>query len=244
MIKLVENNSEARLVLEHLSSEAAPLLAAKMFTEGFGVKQDFLQFYAAFNDSGRLCAAFVRCNDRVFCLIDSLYDKDEILLFLKGFKDYKIFIGSNFSHIMQIPGFKTHFLMKKYGKPEISLIKPKQIESKAFTDIIAKDKDKDYKVRFLLNNSHLVRHGYLVNYANIHNGEICSIASVYDTSEASYLCNVFTPKCYRHRGFASDLVKRITKGQKEYHLICGEDVSALYLKCGFEVYSRWLEFLF
>ena len=78
MIKLVENNKEAEMVLEYLSIDTAPLLACEMFTEGFGVKQDFLQFYAAFNDSGKLCAAFVKCNDRVFCLIETLYDKEEI----------------------------------------------------------------------------------------------------------------------------------------------------------------------
>ena len=94
MIKLVENAEEATLVYKFLICDKAPVLAAEMFTEGFGVNQDFLQLYAAFNDNSKLCAAFVKCNDRVFCLINELYNIDEIKLFLGGFEDFKIFISS------------------------------------------------------------------------------------------------------------------------------------------------------
>lgn len=245
MIKLVENNREAKLVLEHLSVDAAPLIASKMFTEGFGVNRDFLQFYAAFDDSGNLCAAFVRCNDRVFCLIEALYNKDEILWFLKGFQDYKIFISSHFAYIIPRTDFNRHLLMKKqavsFGNNDVST---QGLESKPFTEIIMKGKGKEASERFFLNNSHLVRHGYLKNYCLVKKEQVCSVASVYDEQKISYLCNVFTPEDFRHRGYASRLVNKITGTGREYHLICGEEVSPLYIKCGFRPYSGWIEFLY
>lgn len=244
MIKLVENNREAELVLEHLSIDTAPLLASEMFTEGFGVKQDFLQFYSAFNNSGKLCAAFVKCNDRVFCLIESLYDKDEILWFLKGFEDFKIFISSDFADIIDRKLFNSCILMKKYGILEDTVLSISDIDSKTFTNIIMDGKDKDASIRFLLNNSHLSRHGFLKNHAYISNGDVLSIASCYGGSKGDYLCNVFTPFEYRHKGYACSLINEITNNNKEYHLICVEEVSALYEKCGFKPYARWVEFLY
>lgn len=244
MIKLVENNKEAELVLSHLSIDTAPLLASGMFTEGFGVRQDFLQFYAAFNDYGKLCAAFVKCNDRVFCLIETLYDKEEILWFLDGFEDFKIFISSDFAHIIDRKSFNSCILMKKQGiasqlSPTLS-----GIDSNTFTKIIMNGKDKDASIRFLLNNSHLSRHGYLKNYAYINNDEVLSIASCYGGSRGEYLCNVFTPADHRHKGYASALISEITNNNKEYHLICIEEVSVLYEKCGFMPYAKWIEFLY
>lgn len=244
MIKLVEISKEASLVLEKLSVDIAPLLAAKMFTEGFGVNQDFLQFYAAFSDNGKLCGAFVKCNDRVFCLIEELYNIDEILLFLSGFRDFKIFISSEFSHIIQRKDFYTCNLMKKQKISEFCSDKIETIESKDFTKIIMKDKDKDSYIRFLLNNSHLQRHGFLQNFALSYNSHRVSVASVYSDGDYSYLCNVFTPECFRSKGHASELIKGITENDNEFHLICQEEISALYEKCGFFTYSKWIEFLY
>lgn len=244
MIKLVENNKEAALVLEHLSLDDAPIMASKMFTEGFGVKQAFLQFYAAFNDSGKLCAAFVKCNDRVFCLIKELYDVEEILLFLNGFEDFKIFINSEYSHIIERSKFSYCSLMRKKPVFSVENITVDEIDSKTFTNIIMNGKDSESAIRFLLNNSHLVRHGYLKNYAYVKEGEVLSIASLYNDNDKSYLCNVFTPEVYRHKGLASALINIITSDEKEYHLICSSDVSPLYNKCGFETYAKWVEFLY
>lgn len=244
MIKLVENNKEAEMVLEYLSIDTAPLLACEMFTEGFGVKQDFLQFYAAFNDSGKLCAAFVKCNDRVFCLIETLYDKDEILWFLNGFEDFKIFISSDFADIIDRKSFNVCILMKNQGISSESSLLLSDIDSKTFTNIIMNGKDKDAKIRFLLNNSHLSRHGYLKNHAYISDGEVLSIASCYGGSKGEYLCNVFTPDVHRRKGYAGALIREITNNNKEYHLICVEDVSVLYEKCGFKPYAKWIEFLY
>lgn len=243
MIKLVENNKEALLVLENLSVDTAPLLASKMFTEGFGVNQDFLQFYAAFNDKGKLCAAFIKCNDRVFCLIETLYDKDEILLFLRGFQDFKIFISNAYANIIDRVDYYTCSLMVKKHKSQAIPNSISEIESKQFTDIIMNGKDKEYSIRFFLNNSHLARHGYLKNYAYSKGHEIVSIASVYSNNNFSYLCNVFTPEVFRHKGYASDLIGKITNNS-EFHLICSKDVSPLYVKCGFTAYSEWIEFLY
>ncbi len=244
MIKLVENNKEAELVLEHLKVDTAPLLACEMFTEGFGVKQDFLQFYAAFNDSGKLCAAFVKCNDRIFCLIDTLYDKEEILWFLDGFADFKIFISSDYARIIDRRDFNICMLMKKKGSISEPLLSVSDIDSKAFTKIIMNGKDKDATIRFLLNNSHLSRHGYLKNHAYMKDEEVLSIASCYGGSRGEYLCNVFTPDEYRHKGYSSALISEITNNNKEYHLICVESVSELYEKCGFKSYAKWVEFLY
>lgn len=244
MIKLVENNKEAALVLEHLSLDTAPLLASKMFTEGFGVNQDFLQFYAAFNDSGKLCASFVKCNDRVFCLIDTLYDEEEISLFLNGFKDFKIFLKSDYAHIVDRKDFNYCLLMKKRSFTEKNEIKTEKIDSKLFTEIIMKGKPRDFSIRFLLNNSHLLRHGYLKNYASINNGDVLSIASLYSDKGFCYLCNVFTPEDKRHKGFASDLINEISNTDKECHLICSEEVSPLYERCGFKPYAKWVEYLY
>lgn len=244
MIKLVENNIEACLVLKHLSLDTAPLLAAKMFTEGFGVQQDFLQFYAAFNDSGKLCAAFVKCNDRVFCLIETLYDLDEVLLFLNGFNDFKIFISSEFSHIIKREKYYICNLMKKTSVSCNNNSSPAEIESKEFSNIIMQSKDREEYIRFFLNNSHLQRHGYLINYAKYCNNSAVSIASVYTCKEECYLCNVFTPPEYRSNGYASELINSITENGKTHHLICNKDVSQLYDKCGFSTYARWIEFLY
>lgn len=243
MIKLVENNKEALLVLEKLNTDTAPLLASKMFTEGFGVNQDFLQFYAAFNDKSKLSAAFIKCNDRVFCLIETLYDIDEILFFLNGFQDFKIFISSEFANIIDR---KEHYrcrLMVKNNTANKSDINISEIDSKPFTNVIMNGKDKEYAIRFFLNNSHLLRHGYLKNYAYKKNDEIISIASVYSNNNSSYLCNVFTPETFRHNGFASQLINEITNNN-EFHLICSADVSPLYEKCGFNTYAEWIEFLY
>lgn len=244
MIKLVENNNEAALVLEHLSLDTAPLLASKMFTEGFGVNQDFLQFYAAFNDSGKLCAAFLKCNDRVFCLIETLYDIEEIKLFLSGFKDFKIFLSSDFAHVVDRKDFNCCLLMKKDSSKEKKKIEIREIDSKPFTAIIMKDKPRDFAIRFLLNNSHLLRHGYLKNYASTNNGDVLSIASLYSDKDFCYLCNVFTPEDKRNKGFASDLISEISNTDKECHLICSEEVSPLYEKCGFKSYAKWVEYLY
>lgn len=244
MIKLVENNKEATLVLEYLNLDEAPALASKMFTEGFGVKQDFLQFYAAFNDGGKLCAAFVKCNDRVFCLIENLYDVEEISLFLNGFQDFKIFLSAEFAHIVDRKNYNICLLMKREKISEICSLPVREIDSKSFTNIIMKGKDKGSAIRFLLNNSHLQRHGYIKNFALIPNEDTVSIASVYSDSEKSYLCNVFTPAEHRKKGFASDLIRKITNADKECHLICNEDVSSLYEKCGFKAYAKWIEFLY
>lgn len=244
MIKLVENNKEAALVLEHLTLDSAPLLAAKMFTEGFGVNQDFLKFYAAFNDSSKLCGAFVTCNDRVFCLIENIYDKEEILFFLSGFSDFKIFISSEFAHIIDRPNFNKCLLMKKCGEANQSYIKVKEIESKPFTAIIMKDKDRETYIRFLLNNSHLQRHGFLKNFALFEGDDFLSVASLYNDKDKSYLCNVFTPEEYRHNGHGSALISEITSEDTEYHLICSEDIFPLYVKCGFSAYAEWIEFLY
>jgi len=244
MIKLVENNKEAALVLEHLSIDTAPLLASKMFTEGFGVKQDFLQFYAAFSDNGNLCGAFVKCNDRVFCLLEELYDVEEIVLFLSGFNDFKIFIPYTFSYIIDRKIFNTCCIMKKHNNFICKSADNNEIDSKTFTEIIMKGKDKDSSIRFLLNNSHLQRHGYLKNHALYENNNIVSIASVYSDGEKCYLCNVFTPADYRNQGYATKLINKVTASGNEYHLICSEDVSALYKKCGFSVYSKWIEYLY
>lgn len=243
MIKLVENNREADLVLERLSLDTAPLLASRMFTEGFGVKQDFLQFYAAFNDNGKLCAAFVKCNDRVFCLIATLYDVEEIKLFLNGFNDFKIFLSREYSNIIERNSFNICVLMKKTSNSLISNTKVNDIESKAFTDIIMNGKDKESAIRFLLNNSHLVRHGFLKNYAYQSNDDILSVASVYSKDNINYLCNVFTPKKHRRKGYGTELIKEITNN-KECHLICSKDVSVLYEKCGFTPYAEWVEYLY
>lgn len=244
MIKLVENNKEAALVLEHLRLDPAPLLAAKMFTEGFGVNQDFLKFYAAFNYSGKLCGAFVTCNDRVFCLLEKIYDKEEILFFLSGFSDFKIFISAKFSHIIERTKFNKCLLMKKSGKAEKYSSSIQEIESKFFTSIIMKDKEKDTYIRFFLNNSHLQRHGYLKNFALTQGEEVLSVASLYNDKEKSYLCNVFTPENHRHKGYSSALISEITNTITEYHLICSEDVFPLYNKCGFSSYAQWIEFLY
>lgn len=244
MIKLVENNKEATLVLEHLSIDTAPLLASMMFTEGFGVKQDFLQFYAAFNDSGKLCAAFVKCNDRVFCLIENLYDKDEIILFLNGFKDFKIFISSEYADIIERNEHKNCFLMQNNGSTFQNSGGLAEIESKGFTEIIMRGKDREAYIRFLLNNSHLQRHGYLKNFVYKKESQILSIASVYSNKKYSYLCNVFTPIEYRHNGNSTALIKQITNTYKECHLICSEEISPLYEKCGFKIYAKWVEFLY
>lgn len=244
MIKLVENNKEASLVLECLSADTAPLLASKMFTEGFGVNQDFLQFYAAFSDSGKLCAAFIKCNDRVFCLIETLYDEEEIVLFLNGFKDFKIFLSSEFAHIVDRKDFYFCLLMKKAVTSDKIGIEVSEIDSKPFTEIIMKDKPKDTAIRFLLNNSHLSRHGYIKNYAYINRGDVLSIASLYSSNDTSYLCNVFTPEDKRRQGYGSALISEITNNDKECHLICSEDVSPLYEKCGFKTYAKWVEFLY
>lgn len=244
MIKLVENNEEANLVLKHLSLDIAPLLAAKMFTEGFGVKQDFLQFYAAFNDNGKLCAAFVKCNDRVFCLIESLYDKEEILLFLNGFSDFKIFISSEFSNIIKRENFYVCNLMKK-SLTQCRINKTvSEIESKEFSNIIMQNNDRERYIRFFLNNSHLQRHGYLKNFAKHSSNSVVSIASVYSNKGQSYLCNVFTPLNFRNKGYATELINEITEDGREYHLICNESVSKLYNNCGFITYSKWIEFLY
>lgn len=243
MIKLVENNKEALLVLENLSVDAAPLLACGMFTEGFGVKQDFLQFYAAFNDKSKLCAAFIKCNDRVFCLIDNLYDEEEILWFLSGFQDFKIFISAEFANIIDRKNYCLCSLMVKNSTAGIIYVDVSEIESKPFTDIIMNGKDKEYSVRFFLNNSHLLRHGYLKNYSYKKGEDVVSIASVYNNKNLSYLCNVFTPYEHRHKGYASELINTITNNQ-EFHLICSNDVSPLYKKCGFRKYSQWVEFLY
>ena len=244
MIKLVENNKEASLVLEQLSVDMAPILAAKMFTEGFGVNQDFLKFYAAFSDNGKLCAAFISCNDRIFCLIEELYNTDEILLFLNGFQDYKIFISSEHSNIIERNDFYICNLMKKCGTFEYRLDKVKTIESKDFTDIIMKDKDRDSYIRFFLNNSHLQRHGYLQNYALFNKGSALCVASVFNDVNHTYLCNVFTPAEHRANGFATALINNVTDNTTECHLICQEDVSKLYEKCGFVTYSKWIEYLY
>lgn len=243
MIKLVENNSEALLVLDKLKVDFAPLLASKMFTEGFGVNQDFLQFYAAFNDKSMLSAAFVKCNDRVFCLIETLYDVDEILFFLNGFRDFKIFISSHFKEIIDRKNFYYCSLMKKKTSVISENTNISQIESRPFTDIIMKGKENDYALRFYLNNSHLLRHGYLKNFAYKTKGQTVSVASIYSDNKLSYLCNVFTPQEFRGRGYASDLINAITQ-DKEFHLICSNDLTTLYKKCGFEEYSRWVEFLY
>lgn len=244
MIKIVENNKEASLVLEHLALDSAPLLASKMFTEGFGVKQDFLQFYAAFNDNSKLCAAFIKCNDRVFCLIESLYDKEEITLFLNGFKDFKIFISSEFSYIIDRKSFYICNLMKKAKTQKNNNTAISEIDSKDLADIIMHGKDRDSYIRFFLNNSHLQRHGYLKNFAKVNNGNIVSIASVYSNVVHCYLCNVFTPLNFRGKGNATDLINQITENGKEFHLICNEDVSHLYEKCGFSTYAKWVEYLY
>lgn len=244
MIKLVEDNKEAALVLEHLSLDTAPLLASKMFTEGFGVKQDFLQLYVAFNNSGKLCAAFVKCNDRVFCLIDTLYDKEEISLFLSGFDDFKIFISTSHAKVVDRKKFYYCLPMKKVHADSYGKIKVSEIDSKTFTDIIMSNKDKESAIRFLLNNSHLSRHGYLKNYAYIEGADVLSIASLYSNKNASYLCNVYTPEKYRHKGYSSALINEITNTNKECHLICSEDISPLYEKCGFKSYAKWVEFLY
>lgn len=244
MIKLVENNKEAALVLEHLNIDIAPILASKMFTEGFGVKQDFLQFYAAFSDNGNLCGAFVKCNDRVFCLLEELYDVEEIILFLSGFNDFNIFIPYNFSYIIDRKSFNTCCIMKKHNNFICNSDDSEEIDSKTFTDIIMSGKDKEASIRFLLNNSHLQRHGFLKNYAFYDNNNIVSIASVYSDRDKSYLCNVFTPINYRNQGYATKLINKVTASSNEYHLICSEEVSTLYIKCGFSVYSKWIEFLY
>jgi len=243
MIKLVENNKEAALVLEHLKIDRAPLLAAKMFTEGFGVKQDFLQFYAAFNNYAKLCAAFVKCNDRLFCLIENLYDVDEIKFFIKGFEDFKIFISSKFAHIIDRKNHNCCLLMKKQGTDSLKNENVIELESKRFSEIIMQGKDKEAKIRFLLNNSHLLRHGYLKNYALNNENNILSIASLYNDNQESYLCNVFTPLEYRHKGFSTILINSITNSE-ECHLICSDDVSKLYIKCGFTSYAKWIEYLY
>lgn len=243
MIKLVENNKEASLVLENLSVDTAPLLASKMFTEGFGVNQDFLQFYAAFNDQSKLCAAFIKCNDRVFCLIDNLYDKEEILWFLSGFQDFKIFISSEYAEIIDRKSYCCCNLMVKDSICNKNNDNILEIDSKPFTDIIMNGKDKEYSIRFFLNNSHLLRHGYLKNYAYKKDANIVSIASVYSNQKQSYLCNVFTSEAFRHKGYASKLINSITNN-KEFHLICSKDVSPLYEKCGFRNYADWVEFLY
>lgn len=244
MIKLVENNNEANLVLERLKIDSAPLLACKMFTEGFGVKQDFLQFYAAFNDNSKLCAAFIKCNDRVFCLIESLYDVEEIRLFLKGFEDFKIFLSSEYAHIINREKKNCCILMKKNSIDYVGNINVAEIDSKPFTEIIMKGKDRDNAIRFLLNNSHLLRHGYLKNFAHVKDGSILSIASLYNDTQLSYLCNVYTPEEYRHKGYSSALINEITNNEKECHLICSEDLSALYEKCRFKTYAKWVEYLY
>ena len=243
MIKLVENNKEALLVLENLSVDTAPLLASKMFTEGFGVNQDFLQFYAAFNDKSKLCAAFIKCNDRVFCLIENLYDKDEIIWFLNGFQDFKIFISSEYAEIIDRTSYCCCSLMAKNSIYSGNATAITEIESKPFTDIIMNGKEKEYTIRFFLNNSHLSRHGYLKNFAYKKENIVTSIASVYSNTEHSYLCNVFTPEDFRHKGYASELINSITNN-KEFHLICSKDVSPLYEKCGFKKYAQWIEFLY
>ena len=232
MIKLVENNKEAALVLDHLSVDFAPLLATKMFTEGFGVQQEFLQFYAAFNDNGKLCAAFVKCNDRVFCLIEILYDIDEILWFLEGFKDFKLFISSEYSYIINRDDhYICNLMMKPRTKNDSGIcIEVPEISCKDFTSIIMQGKDKDAYIRFLLNNSHLHRHGYLRNHAEYKDNSAVSIASVFITNGYCYLCNVFTPELSRGNGYAASLINKITQNDKEYHLICNEEVSRLYEK--------------
>lgn len=243
MIKLVENNKEALLVLENLFADTAPLLASKMFTEGFGVNQDFLQFYAAFNDKSKLSAAFVKCNDRVFCLIDNLYDKEEILWFLNGFQNFKIFISSEYAEIIDRKSYCICSLMVKNSSISKKDIAISEIESKPFTDIIMNGKEKDYSIRFFLNNSHLARHGFLKNYAYKKEDNIKAIASIYNDGKTSYLCNVFTPEAYRHKGYATELINSITNN-KEFHLICSKDISPLYKKCGFSQYAEWVEFLY
>ena len=245
MIKLVENHQEALLVLSHLNSDKAPLLAACMFTEGFGVNQDFLQLYAAFNDCGKLCAAFVKCNDRVFCLIDSLYDKDEIVLFLNGFADFKIFINTEYAHIINREKLTRCTLMKKIPalkrEPHSLAV---NLDSQSFTNIIMQGKSREALIRFLLNNSHLQRHGYINNFCITEDEEVYSIASLYENKNHAYLCNVFTPPGHRNKGWAYKLINDITDIDKECHLICSEDISPLYLKCGFIPYAKWIEFLY
>ena len=245
MIKLVENAEEATLVYKFLNCDKAPVLAAEMFTEGFGVNQDFLQLYAAFNDNSKLCAAFVKCNDRVFCLINELYNIDEIKLFLGGFEDFKIFISSKFSHIIERKGYQICTLMRKCGNvSKDSGNELSEIDSNTFTNIIMQGKTKEQLIRFLLNNSHLQRHGYINNYANVVDDEIVSIGSLYNNGKFAYLCNVFTPEHYRHKGYGSGLINKITECTDECHLICTEEVSELYKKCGFRIYAKWIEFLY
>lgn len=244
MIKLVENSTEASLVLEHLNIDLASILASKMFTEGFGVKQEFLQFYVAFNDNGKLCASFIKCNDRLFCLIETLYNIEEIQLFIEGFYNFKIFINSEFAYIINRKEYNLCSLMKKCIDLNMDSYTPEEIDSRTFTDIIMQGKDRDSYIRFLLNNSHLVRHGFLKNYAKNINGEFVSIASVYSNKSHCYLCNVFTKEKYRNKGYALDLIKELTENNKEYHLICSSDIAPFYNKCGFTIYSEWAEFLY
>ncbi len=245
MIKLVENIEEAALVYKHLTCDKAPVLAAGMFTEGFGVNQDFLQLYSAFNDNGKLCAAFVKCNDRVFCLINELYNEDEIKLFLDGFADFNIFISSEYSYIMTRKDYQVCALMSKHCNISLNTSdKLGEIDSNTFTNIIMQGKTREQLIRFLLNNSHLQRHGYIKNYALKANDEIVSIGSLYRNKTHSYLCNVFTPEQFRHKGYGSKLINFITEYADECHLICTENVSELYKKCGFTIYAKWIEFLY
>lgn len=135
--------------------------------------------------------------------------------------------------------------MKKIASlSENSTHKSSEIDSQTFTNIIMQGKSKEELIRFLLNNSHLQRHGYIKNFSLKNDDEIVSIASIYENNDYAYLCNVFTTEKHRSKGRAKELILDVTDINKECHLICSEELTALYKKCGFLTYAKWIEYLY
>ena len=91
---------------------------------------------------------------------------------------------------------------------------------------------------------------YAVIFA-LHNGEIVGKARVLSDGVCnSYIVDVWTYTPYRHRGIASEMLKRLEEKLEGQHVyLTTDDAMELYLKCGYrqqdvgmgKVVGRWLK---
>lgn len=243
MISLCNNIQTVSSALQSIGGNKAVNELIRIYLDSYGVSYDFNQFYIQYSNDVPT-SLIHRYNNQV-CLITSLEsDKEELLLYLKGFKECQIIADgldkSDYSCSDEC------YVMTKYGKscdvliPEISDC----TDAKIISELVCKNDSSEKKMDFFLNTAHQLRHNVInIKCYCLMKTPVCAVASTNINADVSVLTFVYTDEYFRGNGYMRKLLLHVCDNPfKKYLLLCEKHNVDFYKKSGFKQEDTLLKF--
>ncbi len=217
------------------------------YLKAYGCDYDFLQFYIQSDDINFApTSVIMRYNSIIYVTSLMLSDEDinELTSFLYGFNDCEIISGVNLPDLTRYKIIDECFIMS-YKSFEREYSPNENIrsctDSKVISDLVMKDETQAKYMDFYLNNSHLLRHGFLKSFIMYSDDIPVSVITVSDTDfRINVIPTVYTNKYFRGNGYSKSLLTTcLSQMGGEYQLLCEEKNISFYRKCGFEAIGQW-----